>query len=138
MKNKQLIWPFGLYLFIFAGVATYRPYMVLYYQPLLTVAGVIYADEQAPRGFRTTAQGLFNVSYGAIGAAVGGFAGGLLFESLGAKGMYLVFSLFVTVVLVLVSVVRRSLPITTGNLPLSPSDKEVVLINEITLHPIKK
>lgn len=34
MKNKQLIWPFGLYFLIFAGVATYRPYMVLYYQSL--------------------------------------------------------------------------------------------------------
>lgn len=85
-------------------------------QPLLTVAGVIYADEQAPDGFRASAQGLFNVSYGAIGAAVGGFAGGLLFESVGAKGMYLVFSIFVAIVLVLVTVVRRALLVNVHDL----------------------
>jgi PPP family 3-phenylpropionic acid transporter len=78
--------------------------------PLLTVAAVTYADEHAPRGFRATAQGLFNAAMGGIGAAVGGFAGGILFESLGARGLYLVLFVFLAVVLVVVSLVRRALP----------------------------
>ena len=34
MNVRKLIWPFGFYFLIFAGVASYRPYMVLYYQSL--------------------------------------------------------------------------------------------------------
>ena len=78
--------------------------------PLLTVAGVTYADEQAPDGFRATAQGLFNVSYGGVGSAIGGFIGGVLFENIGAKGMYLSFGVFVGVVMVMVMIVHRLLP----------------------------
>jgi PPP family 3-phenylpropionic acid transporter len=78
--------------------------------PLLYVAGVTYADEHAPKGFRATAQGLFNAAMGGIGSAVGGFAGGVLFERMGAKGMYLSFCVFVALVLVFVSIVRRALP----------------------------
>lgn len=84
--------------------------------PLLYVAGVTYADEQAPTGFHATAQGLFNASMGGIGAAIGGFVGGLLFESLGPNGMYMVFCLFVALVLVFVSLVRRMLPPEKANL----------------------
>jgi MFS family permease len=89
--------------------------------PLLYVAGVTYADEHAPKGFRATAQGLFNASMGGIGAAVGGFAGGLLFESMGAKGMYLFFCVFVALVLVFVSLVRRALPPEQERVPLTHS-----------------
>jgi len=89
--------------------------------PLLYVAGVTYADEHAPKGFRATAQGLFNASMGGIGAAVGGFAGGLLFESMGAKGMYLFFCVFVALVLVFVSLVRRTLPPEQEPVPLAQS-----------------
>jgi PPP family 3-phenylpropionic acid transporter len=78
--------------------------------PLLYVAGVTYSDEHAPAGYRATAQGLFNASMGGIGAAIGGFVGGLLFESVGAKGMYLVFCIFVVLVLVFAGLIRRALP----------------------------
>jgi len=105
-----------------------NPLFVLFVQllngfnyPLLTVAGVTYADEHAPKGFRATAQGLFNAVVGGIGAAVGGFAGGLLFESMGAKGMYFVFCLFVALVLVFVSLVRRTLPREQESVPLLSS-----------------
>jgi len=89
--------------------------------PLLTVAGVTYADEQAPKGFRATAQGLFNTAVGGIGAAVGGFAGGLMFESMGAKGMYLVLFVFVVLVLAFASLVRRALPPEPESVPLPGS-----------------
>ena len=89
--------------------------------PLLLVAGVTYADEQAPKGFRATAQGLFNAVMGGIGAAVGGFFGGLLIESAGAKGMYLIFSIFVGLVLLCVSLIHRLLPPEKEIVPLSYS-----------------
>jgi PPP family 3-phenylpropionic acid transporter len=102
--------------FLLLAVAP-NPTFVLFVQllngfnhPLLTVAAVTYADEVAPKGFRATAQGLFTTALGGIGFAVGGFAGGLLFESVGAKGMYLVFCIFVALVLVFVSLVRHTLP----------------------------
>lgn len=78
--------------------------------PLLTVAGAMYTDDQAPTQFRATAQGLFNVASGGIGSAVGGFVGGLLFDNVGAKGMYLVFGVLMFLVLAFVTVVRRMLP----------------------------
>lgn len=78
--------------------------------PLLAVAGVTYADEQAPAGYQATAQGLFNTALGGIGAAVGGFAGGLLFESVGAKGMFLTFAGLTIIMLFAATLIKRSLP----------------------------
>jgi PPP family 3-phenylpropionic acid transporter len=78
--------------------------------PLLGIAGVTYADEHAPKGFRATAQGLFNAITGGIGAAFGGFIGGLLLDNFGAKGVYLVFFLFVLVILGIVSLVIYAFP----------------------------
>ncbi|MEM7114660.1 MAG: MFS transporter [Chloroflexota bacterium] len=99
---------------LFAVAAT--PTVALFIQllhglthPLLAVAGVNYADEQAPTGFKATAQGLFNTALGGIGAAFGGFAGGLLLDAFGTKGMYLAFGLFVLLVLLIVIVVKRFL-----------------------------
>jgi MFS transporter, PPP family, 3-phenylpropionic acid transporter len=87
--------------------------------PLLMVAGVTYTDEHAPKGFHATAQGLFNASVVGIGSAVGGFASGLLFDSMGAKGMYLVLSIFLVFVLVFVSLVRGLLPPEDESVPLA-------------------
>ena len=96
---------------------TNNPIMVLGIQllngfnyPLLTVAGVTYADEHAPQGFRATAQGLFNTAMSGIGAAVGGFVSGLIFDSLGPKRMYLVLSSFIVIVVSFVTLIRRRLP----------------------------
>jgi len=102
--------------FLLLGIAP-NPTFVLFVQllngfnyPLLTVAAVTYADEQAPKGYHATAQGLFNAASGGVGAAIGGFFGGLMIESLGAKGMYLVFGGFLIIVLVIVSLIRHALP----------------------------
>ena len=89
--------------------------------PLLIVAGVTYADEHAPQGFHATAQGLFNAATGGIGAAVGGFVGGLLFEGIGARGMYLFFCIFVVLILVVVTIVHQLLPLEKEDMPSSPA-----------------
>ena len=52
------------------------------------VAGVAYANQIAPKGMGTTAQGLFSgVQFGLAGM-VGGLIGGLLYENLGAVLMF--------------------------------------------------
>ena len=116
----------GLRFLLLAVAAT--PLLVLFSQllngfgfPLLAVAGVTYSDEQAPQGFRATAQGLFSAATGGIGAAVGGFAGGLLYEGMGAKSMYLALAVFVGLILVLVSLIRRALPPELERVPLPDS-----------------
>ena len=62
--------------FLLLGIAP-NPTFVLFVQllngfnyPLLTVAAVTYADEQAPEGYHATTQGLFNAASGGIGGVV--------------------------------------------------------------------
>jgi PPP family 3-phenylpropionic acid transporter len=105
--------------FLLLAVAP-SPLFVLFNYPLLLVAGVTFADKHAPVGYRATAQGLFSAAMGGVGAAVGGFIGGLLFESIGAQGMYLIFCIFVVIILVFVSIVRRMLPPENDGIQLTP------------------
>ena len=69
--------------------------------PLFMVAGVYYADNHAPSGFRATSQGLFNAAMLGIGTAVGGFISGFLLVRIGAQALFLVIGLLVLAVLVL-------------------------------------
>lgn len=89
--------------------------------PLLTVAAVTYADEVAPVGFRATSQGLFNAALGGIGVAAGGFMGGLLFDGLGPRGMYMVIAVFLALVVAFVMVVHSTLPPEHERTPLTES-----------------
>jgi PPP family 3-phenylpropionic acid transporter len=78
--------------------------------PAMWLAGVAYADEHAPTGLKSTAQGLFGaVSFG-FGSAVGGFLGGILLESIGGRGMFLVFGLIIFGGLGIIEVVKRMFP----------------------------
>lgn len=78
--------------------------------PAMWLAGVTYADEHAPSGLKSSAQGLFGaVSFG-VGSAVGGFVGGLLLESVGGRGMFLAFGLIILGGLVVIEIVKRFLP----------------------------
>jgi MFS transporter, PPP family, 3-phenylpropionic acid transporter len=78
--------------------------------PAMWLAGVAYADEHAPVGLKSTAQGLFGAMSFGFGAAVGGFLGGLLLESVGGRGMYLVFGFIILGGLVVIEVLKRILP----------------------------
>jgi PPP family 3-phenylpropionic acid transporter len=73
--------------------------------PAMWLAGVACADEDAPPGLSATSQGFFGAVYG-VGSAVGGFLGGALLATIGARGMYLVFGLIVLILGAAVAVLR--------------------------------
>lgn len=105
----------GIRLLLFAASGT--PSLVLFIQllngltfPAMWVAGVSYADENAPAGMSTTAQGLFGAMVLGFGTAVGGFIGGPLLESMGGRGLYLVFGVAVLATVAIVTLIQRRLP----------------------------
>ncbi|MDQ2692379.1 MAG: MFS transporter [Chloroflexota bacterium] len=106
---------FGVRALLYAAVSA--PWMVLIVQvfggmifPAMWTAGVSYADENAPAGLKSTAQGLFGaVSFG-VGSAVSGFIAGPLLESIGGRGMFLVIGILILVGLGVAETVRRFFP----------------------------
>jgi MFS family permease len=69
---------------------------------VMWMAGVSYADENAPKGMNASTQGLFGAAVFGFGAAIGGFAGGPLLESFGGRGLYLACGLAVLMTVLLV------------------------------------
>ncbi|OGO44183.1 MAG: hypothetical protein A2W37_06520 [Chloroflexi bacterium RBG_16_63_12] len=96
----------GIRLLLFAASST--PNLVMLLQlfagltfPAMWVAGVSYADDNAPAGMGATAQGLFGAMVFGFGMAMGGFLGGLLLANLGGQGMYLVVGVIVLAIVAL-------------------------------------
>jgi PPP family 3-phenylpropionic acid transporter len=105
----------GIRLLLFAASGT--PTLVLFIQflngltfPAMWVAGVSYADENAPAGMSTSAQGLFGAMVFGCGSAVGGFIGGPLLESIGGRGLYFVFGVIVLATVAIVTLLQKCLP----------------------------
>jgi MFS transporter, PPP family, 3-phenylpropionic acid transporter len=78
--------------------------------PALWTAGVSYADQNAPAGLKSSAQGLFGAVTFGVGAAVSGFIAGPLLESIGGRGMFLVFGILMFVGLAVAEGTRRLFP----------------------------
>lgn len=80
---------------------------------VLWAAGVADADSAAPAGLGATAQGLFAAAMNGLGAALGGFFGGVAWEAIGFANLFLVLGwLTVGALLIFVSarMVRRARP----------------------------
>jgi PPP family 3-phenylpropionic acid transporter len=74
------------------------------------MAGVAYTHERAPRGLTTTAQGIFTAMVIGIGCAAGGFLGGPLLETLGGRGLFLVYGIIVSAIVAAGILIGRFLP----------------------------
>lgn len=105
----------GARLVVLAGLSS--PTLILLLQllnglafPAMWLAGVAYADENAPAGLGATAQGLFGAMVFGFGMAVGGLVGGPLLDSLGGRGLFLVFGLVVLAIVGLVALIQKYLP----------------------------
>jgi len=120
----------GIRSLLYAAVST--SFMVLLVQvfsgmlfPAMWLAGVSYADENAPAGLKSSAQGLFGVVVFGIGAAIGGFVGGVLLERIGGRWMFLVLGIIILAGLAIAEGVRRLFPAKHELTPIVPlsSDK---------------
>jgi PPP family 3-phenylpropionic acid transporter len=79
--------------------------------PAIWVAGVTYANENAPIGMNATAQGLFGSVLMGFGAATGNFFGGIMIDAYGTRFMYLFFGILVLSSIFILSQVERRLPV---------------------------
>lgn len=75
----------------------------------LWVAGVSYANENAPVGLSATAQGVFSAMLFGFGSAGGGYLSALLFEKVGGAQMYAIFGMMMLVTLVTYVLLERRL-----------------------------
>ncbi len=113
------IFAFGLR-FLLLGLNS-SPVLVFFLQallgmgfPALWIAGVAYADENAPAGLKSSAQGLFVAMIFGIGPAIGGLIGGPLLEGIGGRGLHLAFGITILMTSLIIFLLDRA-----GNRPFS-------------------
>jgi PPP family 3-phenylpropionic acid transporter len=75
--------------------------------PAMWIAGVAYADQYAPPGMRTTAQGLFGAMVFGLGMALGGFIGGPILENWGGQAVFLIYGVVVLIVVTAVTLLQQ-------------------------------
>ena len=75
--------------------------------PILLVAGVSYADQNAPPGMGATAQSIFGSAFMGFGFAAGGYLGGVLMKYIGAQHMFFVFGALILLATVIFLVGQR-------------------------------
>jgi PPP family 3-phenylpropionic acid transporter len=75
--------------------------------PVLLVAGVSYADENAPPGMGATAQSIFSSAFMGIGFAAGGFLGGVMIEYAGVQEMFLAFGVSILLAAAIFALAQR-------------------------------
>ncbi len=120
---------FGVRSLLYAAVST--PLLVLLIQvfggmifPAMWTAGVSYADENAPAGLKSSAQGLFGaVSFG-VGSAFSGFISGFLLEGIGGRGMFFVLGIIILLGLAVAEGFRRLFP------PKSDLSQSVTIVSD--------
>ena len=81
--------------------------MQFFTYPMLLVAGVSYADENAPAGLGATAQSIFSGSFMGFGFAAGGFIGGVLIQYIGVQQMFLVFGILILLAALIFGLAQR-------------------------------
>jgi PPP family 3-phenylpropionic acid transporter len=74
--------------------------------PAMWVAGVTYANENAPAGMSASAQGVFGATVFGFGMAIGGLFGGPLLEGIGGQGLFLIYGIVVLAVISIVMVLH--------------------------------
>jgi PPP family 3-phenylpropionic acid transporter len=105
----------GLRLILFSAAGTTTVVVIIQILNGLTfaafwIAGVSYAEQNAPPGMHTTAQGLFSAMVMGIGVAVGGFIGGILLESIGGRDLYLTFGITILIVVAIIALIHSRMP----------------------------
>lgn len=75
--------------------------------PIIWIAGVSYAHENAPPALSATAQGLFGAAVFGIGSGLGAFLGGIFMSTLGGRGLYFIFGAFVWLALLMILLIER-------------------------------
>jgi len=81
--------------------------------PIIWVAGVTYANENAPLEMSATAQGLFGSMLMGFGAAAGNLLGGMLIDAYSTQFMYLFFGALLLVSLLVITLIELRLPVAT-------------------------